>query len=62
MGLAVLGVVLVGLTIAMVLAARPADGVSAPFLRSWPLGQAYALVAMGSSVSGVALILSNWPF
>jgi hypothetical protein len=62
MSLAVLGIVLIGITVAMVLAARPADGTSAPFLRSWPFGQAYALVAMASSVAGTALVIANWPF
>jgi hypothetical protein len=52
---------LVALTALMVLAARPKDGESAPFLKSWPVGQAYTLVAMTSAVSGVAMLIFSWP-
>jgi hypothetical protein len=55
------GLVLIGLTFAMVLLARPADGISAPFLKVWIVGQAYALTAMTSAVIGVTLVISNWP-
>lgn len=55
------GFVLIAVTIAMVLVARPSDGVSAPFLKIWFLGQIYALTAMVSAVIGVTLIISNWP-
>jgi len=57
----ILGGALIVLTALMVLVARPKDGVSASFLKSWPLGQAYALAAMTSAVAGVTLIVSNWP-
>jgi len=46
----------------MVLLARPADGLSAPFLRLWIVGQIYALAAMASAVIGITLVISNWPF
>jgi hypothetical protein len=62
MSLEILGLVLIALAVAMVVVARPADGVAAPFLRAWPIGQAYTMVTMASSVTGVALIISNWPF
>ncbi len=62
MNYAIVGAILVGITIAMVLIARPADGEAAPFLKSWPVGQAYAITAMMSAVSGVALVITNWPF
>jgi hypothetical protein len=58
----VLGAGLVGLTVLMLILARPTDGEPAAFLRSWVVGQAYALVAMISSVSGGALMIFNWPF
>lgn len=53
------GGVLLALTVLMIVVARPHAGEPAPFLRSWPLGQAYVLVAMVSAVSGVALLLTN---
>lgn len=62
MSYALLGLVLIGVTIAMIVIARPGDGVSAPFLKSWPVGQVYALAAMGSGITGVALVISDWPF
>jgi hypothetical protein len=61
MELVALGAALLAGALLMVLVARPKDGDSAPFLKSWPLGQAYALSVMASAVAGVALILSNWP-
>jgi hypothetical protein len=62
MSLAVLGLILIAITIAMIVVARPVDGVSARFLKSWVVGQAYAMAAMISAVMGVTLIISNWPF
>jgi len=56
------GLLLIGVTFAMVLLARPADGLSAPFLRLWIVGQIYALAAMASAVIGITLVISNWPF
>lgn len=58
----IFGFVLVGITVLMVAIARPKDGESAHFLKSWVIGQAYALVAMTSAISGVALIIFHWPF
>jgi uncharacterized integral membrane protein len=57
----ILGAAMLATTVLMILVARPSDGVSARFLTSWPVGQAYALTAMGGAVAGVTLILSNWP-
>ena len=56
------GLVLIAVTVAMVLLARPADGESAPFLKVWIVGQVYALTAMVSAVIGVAIIILNRPF
>lgn len=56
------GLILIALTIAMVVVARPADGDSAPFLKVWIVGQVYALTAMVSAVMGVTIVVSNWPF
>jgi hypothetical protein len=57
-----IALVLIAATIAMVVVARPADGESAPFLKVWFVGQAYALAAMVSAVVGVATAIINWPF
>jgi hypothetical protein len=56
------GIALIGLTVAMVLLARPADGICAPFLRIWFVGQAYVLGALASAISGVTVMINNWPF
>lgn len=57
------GIGLIALTVAMILGARPKmDEDSAPYLKVWPVGQAYALVAMTSAVAGVTTILTHWPF
>lgn len=56
------GLVLIAVTIAMVVVARPKNGVSAPFLKVWIVGQAYALTAMVSTVIGITVIISTWPF
>lgn len=57
----ILGVALLAVTVLLILAARPKDGMSARFLKSWPVGQAYVLTAMGSAVAGVTLIVAKWP-
>jgi len=56
------GLVLIAVTIGMIAAGRPADGESAPFLKVWIVGQAYALAAMVSAVIGVTVLISTWPF
>lgn len=57
------GIALIALTVAMIIVARPKmDEDSAPFLKVWPVGQAYALIAMTSAVAGVTTILTHWPF
>lgn len=55
------GLVLIAVTVGMVLVARPADGVSAPFLKIWAVGQAYVLAALTSAVIGVTLVINNLP-
>ena len=39
------------LTALMILPAQPREGEPAPFLSSWPVGQAYSLMAMASAVA-----------
>jgi hypothetical protein len=56
----VVGLLLLAVTVAMLLLARPSDGVSAPFLKIWIVGQAYVMTAMVSAVIGVTLLISNW--
>ncbi len=56
------GLVLIGVTVAMIMLARPADGESAPFLKVWIVGQVYALTALVGAVMGVTLMISNPPF
>ena len=56
------GLILIAVTIAMIVVARPADGVAAPFLKVWIVGQVYALVAMVSSVLGITILIITWPF
>ncbi len=56
------GVALMAVIVAMVATGRPKDGVSAPFLKVWAVGQAYALAAMTSAVAGTAMVIGNWPF
>ena len=56
------GLILIGVTIAMIVVARPTDGVAAPFLKVWIVGQVYALVAMVSSVLGITILIITWPF
>jgi hypothetical protein len=54
--------VLLAVTVAMIVIARPADGESAPFLKIWVVGQFYALAAMVSAVMGVTILITTWPF
>jgi hypothetical protein len=56
------GLVLLAVTVAMIVIARPADGESAPFLKIWVVGQFYALAAMVSAVMGVTILITTWPF
>jgi hypothetical protein len=56
------GLILVAVTIAMMVAGKPGDGESAPFLKVWIVGQAYALTAMVSAVVGVTIMITAWPF
>ena len=57
----IVGPALVALTVLMILVARPKDGEPASFLRSWPVGQAYSLLAMASAVFGATLVISRLP-
>ena len=57
-----LGIALIALTIGMVLLGRPADGVAAPFLKAWLVGQAYILGAMVSALAGITMMITEWPF
>jgi hypothetical protein len=57
------GVILIAIAVAMLIVARPKDGVSACFLKGpWIVGQAYVMIAMISGVIGVSAIIVNWPF
>ena len=57
------GVVLIAVAVAMLILARPTDGVSARFLKGpWIVGQVYVMIAMISGVIGVSAITVNWPF
>jgi hypothetical protein len=53
--------VLILVTVLMIYAARPSDGVSAPFLRVWIVGQLYVLTALVSAVMGASILISHWP-
>jgi hypothetical protein len=55
-----IGLTFIAVTVVMMLVARPSDGVSAPFLRIWIVGQVYVLVALVSAVLGAAAIISNF--
>jgi hypothetical protein len=55
------GIGLVVLAVAMLVIARPADGVSAPWLKSWTVGQVYALGALTSGVLGICFVLNGLP-
>jgi hypothetical protein len=54
------GIALICVAVAMIWFARPADGVSAPFLKShWIVGQLYVKMAMVIFIMGGAAILGN---
>ena len=55
------GVAFIAVAVIMILSARPRDGVSAPYLRVYIVGQLYVMTAMVSAVIGVALLISSWP-
>lgn len=57
----VTGLMFIAVTVAMIYLAKPGDGVSAPFLRVWIVGQMYLMTALVSAVVGVSLLISNWP-
>ena len=57
----VAGLVLLIVTVGMIVLARPGDGVAAPFLKNWVLGQAYALAALSSTVIGISMVLHDMP-
>jgi hypothetical protein len=52
------GLVLIAITVAMIVVARPRDGVSASFLKVWVVGQVYALTAMAIAVMGATIAIS----
>jgi hypothetical protein len=55
------GVGLILVTIAMIWVARPAAGHdSAPFLRSWIVGQIYAMAALICAVTGISFLIVGW--
>ncbi|HET7850845.1 MAG TPA: hypothetical protein VFL51_17480 [Pseudolabrys sp.] len=56
------GILLFVFAVAMLLVARPADGESASFLKVWFIGQIYAMVTLVLGVTGVTMIISDWPF
>ena len=57
------GIILIAIAVAMLIMAKPKDGVSARFLKGpWIVGQAYIMIAMISGVIGVTSIIVNWPF
>jgi hypothetical protein len=59
--LLVSGLVLLAVPVGMIVIARPTAGVAAPLLKSWVVGQIYALIALSSAVVGASLILNDLP-
>jgi len=57
-----LGILLIALTVAMVLIARPVAGEPVRFLKVWLVGQIYILGAMVSALTGVTITINAWPF
>jgi hypothetical protein len=55
------GVALIIIAVGMIFLARPRDGVSAPYLRIYIVGQLYILTALIGMVMGTALMIVNWP-
>ena len=56
------GLILIAVTVAMIVAARPRNGEPAPFLTWWVAGQAYILTALTSAVMGVSFAITSLPF
>lgn len=56
-----LGLILLAVTVAMVLLARPVEGEPARFLKVWIVGQMYVMTAMVSAVMGATIIITTWP-
>jgi hypothetical protein len=57
------GVISIAIAVAMLILARPKDGVSARFLKGpWIVGQAYVMITMIFGVIGVSAVIVNWPF
>ena len=57
------GVISIAIAVAMLILARPKDGVSAHFLKGpWIVGQPYVMIAMIFGVIGVSAVIVNWPF
>ena len=57
----IVGPACIAVTLLMILMARPLAGEPARFLKSWPVAQGYALVALASAVAGAALLISHIP-
>jgi hypothetical protein len=56
------GIILIAITVAMVMVARPKDGESPHFLNGpWIVGQAYVMTTMICGVLGIAAVIVNWP-
>jgi hypothetical protein len=55
------GLCLLVLAIVMIVVGRPADGVAAPWLKNWAVGQVYALGALTSGVLGMCFVLNDLP-
>lgn len=56
------GSVLIAVTVAMIVVARPINGEPASFLKIWVIGQAYALTALASAVLGITIVIVDRPF
>ena len=56
------GLALIALAVGMMFVGRPAKGMdSAPFLRSWIVGQAYIIATIVCLVVGTTLIIQSLP-
>ena len=55
------GFILLAVMVAMIIVARPSDGLAAPFLKNWVIGQTYALTTLTSGVVGITLVLNDLP-
>jgi hypothetical protein len=51
------GIVVIGIAMAMILFGRARNGISRPFLRSYPVGVAYTVTAMTLLVFGIAWVI-----